>query len=62
MQVKDIMTRDPACCTPDTDLQEVAGLMVEHDCGGIPVVDDRQYEAGGNRDRSRHLLPDRGRR
>ena len=42
MQVKDIMTRDPACCTRDTNLQEVAGLMVEHDCGGIPVVDDRQ--------------------
>jgi CBS domain-containing protein len=42
MQVKDIMTRDPACCTPDTNLQEVARLMVEHDCGGIPVVDDRQ--------------------
>jgi CBS domain-containing protein len=42
MQVKDIMTRDPACCTPDTNLQEVARLMVERDCGGIPVVDDRQ--------------------
>src|SRR4030095_990602 len=42
MQVKDIMTKDPACCTPDTNLQEVARMMVERDCGGIPVVDDRQ--------------------
>lgn len=38
MQAKDIMTRDPACCTPDTNLREVARLMVEHDCGEIPVV------------------------
>ena len=42
MQVKEIMTRDPACCTPDTPLQEVARLMVEHDCGEIPVVDSRE--------------------
>jgi CBS domain-containing protein len=33
------MTEDPACCTPDTGLQEVAQLMVECDCGCIPVVD-----------------------
>lgn len=40
MQVKDIMTTDPACCTPSAKLQEVARLMVENDCGEIPVVDD----------------------
>lgn len=39
-KVKDIMTKDPACCTPETNLQEVARLMVEHDCGEIPVVDN----------------------
>lgn len=39
MQVREIMTNNPACCTPDTTLQEVARLMVEHDCGMIPVVD-----------------------
>lgn len=38
MKVKDIMTVEPACCVPDTDLGEVARLMVEHDCGEIPVV------------------------
>jgi CBS domain-containing protein len=42
MEVKDIMTKDPACCTPDTNLQEVARLMIECDCGEIPVVEDRQ--------------------
>ncbi|HEX5032181.1 MAG TPA: CBS domain-containing protein [Candidatus Eisenbacteria bacterium] len=41
MEVERIMTSDPACCTPDTPLQEVARLMVENDCGQIPVVDDQ---------------------
>lgn len=42
MQVKDIMSKNPACCTSDTNLQEVAMLMVEHDCGQIPVVEHKQ--------------------
>lgn len=40
MNVKEVMTADPACCTPDTSLQDVAKLMVSNDCGCIPVVDD----------------------
>jgi CBS domain-containing protein len=40
MRVIDIMTFDPACCTPETMLPTVAGLMVQNDCGEIPVVDD----------------------
>jgi len=39
MKVKEIMSKDPACCTRETSLQDVAILMVEHDCGEIPVVD-----------------------
>jgi CBS domain-containing protein len=39
MKVRDVMTADPACCTPDAKLPDVARLMVEHDCGEIPVVD-----------------------
>jgi len=42
MQIGEIMTKNPACCVPDTSLQEVAQLMVEHDCGCIPVVDNRE--------------------
>ena len=38
-QVKDIMTENPACCTPDTSVQEAARLMVKNDCGEIPVVE-----------------------
>jgi CBS domain-containing protein len=40
MRVKDLMTPDPACCTPDATLQRVAEMMAEHDCGEIPVVDN----------------------
>jgi CBS domain-containing protein len=40
MQVKDIMTPAPACCTPDSTLQRVAEMMVENDCGEIPVVEN----------------------
>ena len=40
MRVVDIMTRSVTCCTPDTGLRDVARLMVELDCGAVPVVDD----------------------
>ena len=36
---KDVMTPDPQCCSPETPLNEVANLMVDADCGEIPVVD-----------------------
>lgn len=39
MQVREFMTRDPGCCTPETNVQDVARMMVEHDCGEIPVVE-----------------------
>src|SRR5436309_1918866 len=40
MNVNEIMTGDPACCTASTKLAEVAQMMVENDCGAIPIVDD----------------------
>jgi len=39
MTVRKLMTPNPACCTMDTTLQEVARMMVQCDCGEIPVVD-----------------------
>lgn len=39
MLVQDVMTSNPACCTADTGLQEVAKMMLDNDCGCIPVVD-----------------------
>lgn len=45
MQVKDFMTSDPACCTAKTSLQEVAKMMVDNDCGEIPVIEDEATKA-----------------
>lgn len=42
MKVKDVMTADPACCISESALQEVAQMMVDHDCGEIPVVDSKE--------------------
>ena len=36
-----VMTANPTCCTGDTPLRDVARMMVENDCGEIPVVDSR---------------------
>lgn len=38
--VKDLMTKNPVCCTPETDLKTVAKMMCEHSCGEIPVVEN----------------------
>lgn len=38
MQVKDIMTEKPVYGTPDTSLHVIAQMMVENDCGCIPIV------------------------
>jgi CBS domain-containing protein len=40
VRVKQIMTPDPACCTPDSTARDAATLMRDHDCGSIPVVAD----------------------
>ena len=47
MKVREIMTADPACCTPEQTVSEAAQLMREYDCGCALVVDDL---------RSRHLV------
>src|SRR5438270_6245936 len=40
MQVQQVMTQDPACCTPNTKLQSIACMMIDNNCGAIPVVDN----------------------
>ncbi len=40
MKVKEIMTSRPTCCSPLTNLKEVAQMMLERDCGEIPVVEN----------------------
>src|SRR5688572_7207475 len=41
MRVADIMTPEPACCTPDSTAGEAATLMKDHDCGSIPVIENQ---------------------
>jgi CBS domain-containing protein len=38
MNVSSLMTRDPVCCSSDQSVHEVARLMMDNDCGEIPVV------------------------
>jgi CBS domain-containing protein len=42
MKVQEIMTKDPACCVPESSIQEAAKLMAECDCGEIPVIENTQ--------------------
>lgn len=48
---RDVMTRDPACCGPNTTLDQVAKLMVQNDCGEIPIVDTADQPIGVITDR-----------
>jgi len=38
MHVRELMTRNPACCSPETTIVEVARMMKDFDCGEIPVA------------------------
>ena len=40
MRVHDIMTREPRTCSLSTNLSEAAALMLDGDCGILPVVED----------------------
>jgi CBS domain-containing protein len=42
MKISEIMTRAPACAVPESPLEEIARLMVQKDCGAIPIVEDRE--------------------
>lgn len=51
MNVDSVMTANPACCTAKTPLRDVARMMLDHDCGQIPVVDESQRPIGVVTDR-----------
>ena len=38
MKAREIMSEEPACCTPDDTIERAARLMEEYDCGCIPIV------------------------
>jgi len=41
MKANDLMTKSPACVTPQTTVQEAARLMESEDVGSLPVVESR---------------------
>ena len=51
MKIRDIMTCEPATCAPDTNLATAAALMLEADCGILPVVDNHGTLVGVVTDR-----------
>src|ERR1051325_3973198 len=48
---RDVMTPNPACCSANATIDQVAKLMVENDCGEIPVVDTSDRVIGVVTDR-----------
>lgn len=39
MKIEQIMTKDPACCTPDDFVHVAAGIMKRFDTGIVPVTE-----------------------
>ena len=48
---RDVMTPDPACCSPNTTLDQIAKLMVQYNCGEIPIVNAAKHPVGVVTDR-----------
>jgi CBS domain-containing protein len=42
MNIRRLMTAEPAFCTPTTNLRDVAEMMATCDCGAIPVFSDKE--------------------
>src|SRR5579859_1944099 len=51
MIVQDVMTKAVAFCRPEANLAAATALMWEHNCGLLPVVDDRGRVTGVITDR-----------
>jgi|CXWL01.1.fsa_nt_gi CBS domain-containing protein len=55
MKVKDVMTSAPRTCTPGTNLAEAAALMLDGDCGMLPVVNSESKLVGVVTDRDMYI-------
>lgn len=49
--VSTVMTANPASCKIDTPVRDVASMMLDNDCGQIPVVDEQGKPLGVVTDR-----------
>jgi CBS domain-containing protein len=50
-RARDVMTPDPACCSPHTSIDQVAKMMIQNNCGEIPIVDAANRPIGVVTDR-----------
>ena len=48
---RDVMTPDPACCSSSATLDLIAKMMVQNNCGEIPIVDTSNRPIGVVTDR-----------
>jgi len=48
---RDVMTPDPACCSPRTPIDQVAKMMIQNNCGEIPIIDTANHAIGVVTDR-----------
>ena len=55
MKVKNLMTSRPRTCGRSTNLAEAAALMLDADCGILPVVDDQGKLVGVVTDRDMYI-------
>ena len=55
MKIKDVMTREPATCAPATNLAVAAKLMLDADCGILPIVSDAGKLVGVVTDRDMYI-------
>jgi CBS domain-containing protein len=55
MKIADIMTREPATCSPSTNLATAAKLMLDADCGFLPVVNEEKKLVGVVTDRDLYI-------
>lgn len=46
MQVQEIITRDPACCGPNSIIQDAARIMADKSVGSVPVLNDAGEPVG----------------
>ncbi|MDB6163779.1 MAG: hypothetical protein JWL98_1211 [Xanthomonadaceae bacterium] len=51
MDIQSVMTPNPTCCSTEATLREVARMMLDCDCGQIPVVDQQRRPLGVITDR-----------
>lgn len=46
MNVRDVMATTVSCCGPRDDLESIALLMMDNDCGSIPITNEQGQPIG----------------